>query len=495
MTRFLKPERRQRIAQFADRMRARFTTLGSGRFSRAGVMARLSQISVPVRIKRIFEKELPPLSITAVQRPALVILMAGTTVRQYEQAGQLGRLAASLERHARYFRTVLLMTTDRSSYTEQFSIEGVLHRRVPVPSPLRGTALLLLSVLVRLRSVRKATAVLIVDEEAAPAGWLASRLSGAAMSMSAGAPWAPPRDTSADGWRRSAVRMALSRVESVIEWPQAPEHLDIPDNGISPATPAAETRSLPVLVDADLYCPLTTTDPARPRTVGVFVGPEHEEGARTIIGVAERLNRRSQTAQFRVFVTCGGGAEARAAALQGEAKERDVEIEFLPLPPPEMLPDAIARLRLCVAFGTGDPVHYLLRAMASGVPGIAIDPEPESSGAVPGGPDWTHFVLSSGATEEQIARTIETLFREPGIRLRLAREGRRFIVARHSLDALSELEDRLLLGPDAHAPQVNAGEPVFDADAEAEKLAMMLEMVGVARIDFNQETEPEERAA
>lgn len=479
--------------QLYDRLRARFRSLRLRGLGRPGSTALLRRLSVSTRVGRVFarmfSRELPPLAITQIQRPALLVLMAGTTVQQYEQAGQLGRLTASLERHARYFRTVLLMTADRSSYTEQIALEGVRHLRTPVPWPFSGASLASLGVLLRFRSVRQTTAVVLIDEQAASAGWLASRLGGSAMSMSVGAPWAPPRNSSVDGWRQWLMRKALNRVESIVEWPGTKERLELPNT---------ETVILPPLVDVDLYCPLTTTDPARPRTIGVFIGPENETGARIIIGVAERLKRRRQNAVVRVFVTGAGGRTARAAALQGEAQERDVAIEFEPLPEYEMLPDAISRMRLCVAFGTGDSVQYLLRAMASGVPGIAIEADQAQSGSgseASEGPDWTNFVLNSSATEEEITRNIETLFREPGVRLRLAREGRRFVVASHSLDALAARETRLLLGPDANSFAVEPAEAPYDPEAEAEKLAAMLEMVGVVRIETNSDMDVEEMAA
>lgn len=432
------------------------------------------------KLRGVFTNENPPLGITLVQPPILIVLMAGTSVQEYEEAGQLGRLSAALQRHTRYFRTVLLMTTDRTDYTENLDTAQVRHVRMPKllpPGPSGGFALLL-SMIFRFRSVSKAASVVILDEESAPAGWLASRLNGSRFSMSMGAPWAPPRYMNVEGKRRWLERAALRRVGQVVQW--------MPTDGFAPGD-SAEVSHLPQLIDADLFCPLTTTDPTRPRMVGVFLGTEDEADARVMMGVAERLARRKQTAILRVFVS-GHGAESRAAALQAEVAERGSAIEFQTMPRIEMLPDAIARLRMCIAFKDPKSIENLLRSMASGVPGIAVDREAGDSDDDVEAPGWSRFVLTSGRTEEELSRNIETLFREPGVRLRMAREGRRFVIASHSLEAVSANESRLLLGEELLEKMNFAPEAEFDADAEAEKLASMLELLGVAR------TEPEEAA-
>lgn len=419
------------------------------------------------------------------QPPMLIVMMAGTSIEQYEQAGQLGRLSASLERHTRYFRTILLMTADRTDYTSVFGIDRVRHMRLPTPvpsAPSSGIALLI-SVIFRFRTVRMATSIVILDEESASAGWLASRLSRSGLSMSSGAPWSPPRHMNIEGRRRWFARAALRRMAQVVQWPTSEDLTAI--DGV-------EVSTLPHLVDADLFCPLTTTDPARPRTVGVFLGTDGEANARVMLGVAEKLIRRKQSAVLRVFVN-GHDAESRAAALQAEVVDRVGQIEFQTLPRIEMLPDAIARLRMCMAFDDAESVQNLLRAMASGVPGIAVKREAfddEDADA----PGWSRFVLKSGPTEEEITRNIETLFREPGIRLRMAREGRRFVVANHSLEALAAKESKLLLGENSLDAMNFSPEPEFDAGAEAEKLAQMLELVGVMRSDTGEEGEQETAA-
>jgi hypothetical protein len=86
-----------------------------------------------------------------------------------------------------------------------------------------------------------------------------------------------------------------------------------------------------------------------------------------------------------------------------------------------MLPDAVARLRARVGFD--DPVasQLLLSAMSSGVACILIDPDPTVTIKDLGGANWLHFVSRSEATQERTAKNIETLFREPEVRLRLAR--------------------------------------------------------------------------
>lgn len=478
------PGARERTSQFLKRLRSRS---GSGDIARHGrafhrdLSARAHQFAA-----RFFKRDLPPMSISPVKSPMLLVLMAGTTIRQYEEAAQTGRFSASLERYSRHFRSVVLMTTDRSGYTETIALPRVRHLPVNVPAPLRGSALLLMSVAFHFRTVRQATSVLVMDEKASPAGWFVSRLSRSELSMSIGAPWTPPRKGNTGGFRNRLLRMAMDRVTTVIEWPECE---------VLPVAPSAKTHRLPALVDVDLFCPLATTDPARPRTVGVFIDSGDEVYARVMIGVSERLKRRRQDVVIRVFVVSKNhDADAKAAALQGEARERDASVEFLSLPPVEILPDAIARMRLCVSFGHGAPTGYLLRAMASGVPGIAIAPKHGKAVHEPQtGPDWTYFVLNSGATEEEITRNIEMLFREPGVRLRLAREGRRFVVARHSVAALAEQEALVLLRSGASQETLEV-ESEFDAQAEAKKLSMMLAAVAetgtVIGPDVGQDREP-----
>ncbi len=460
---------RERSRLWFERMMPRVSAWKQKLFTQFGEGSAKNAVST--RLRDLIKRPQPPMQITEIQPPTLLVLMAGTTIEQYEQAGQLGRIAASLERHARLFRTVMLMSTDSTDYTELIGVERVKHVKMPllVPRLLPGGIALSMSALVRFRTVRKASSVVILDEESAVSGWISKRLSGSGLSMSSDAPWAPPRHMSIEGKRRWLARAAMRRIDHFVQWP----------TGKSPhGIEESKALFLPELIDADLFCPLETTDPNRPRTVGVFIGSDDEADGRIVLGVAERLIRRQQTAVLQVFVT-GHSAEPRASSLQSEASERGLPVSFQQLPRSEMLPDAIARLRLCIAFDGSEPVRGLLQAMASGVPGIAVQKKSEGETESPG---WSRFVLPSGPTEEEISRNIETLFREPGVRLRMAREGRRFVIASHSLDALSAIETRHLLGDNPLETPLEIPEPEFDADAEAEKLAQMLEGLGVSRV-------------
>lgn len=426
-------------------------------------------------MRAVFVRERPLLEITPMRPPVLIVMMAGTSVQQYLDAGQMGRLSASLERQTKYFRSVLFMTTDRTDQTHLINSDRVRHVRVPffIPPFLSGGLTLLLSAVFRFRTVRGAASIVVLDEEAALAGWFAGRASGADLFMSTGAPWAPPRHMDISGKRHRIVRAALQRIRLEIHWPRV-------DSPPVPVMEDVEVSELPELVDADLFCPLTTTDPARPRIIGVFISTEDESDARVILGVAETMARRNQNAVLRVFLT-GHGAESRVALLQAEVVERSKLMEFRTLPRMELLPDAIARFRMCIAFSDRESTQNLLRAMASGVPGILVKKESADAETDAESFGWSRFVLTSGPTEEEITRRIETLFREPGVRLRMAREGRRFVIAYHSLDALAAQESRMLLGTELLESMEFAPEPEFDADAEAEKLASMLESLGVAR--------------
>ncbi len=462
---------------------------------RKSVVERLREKSLRTRVlsalHRMFVRPLPPLAITHIQPPTLVVLMAGTSIEQYDRAGQFGRLASSLERHRKYFRTVLFMTADRRNYTGQIGLDGVRHISASrlLPTLLPDGVSLLLSGLLRFRTMRKVTSVVILDEESATAGWLIKRLSSSQLALSSGAPWAPPRRMDIGVKRRWLVRAALRRLDRIVVWPS-----DESDTVSDAAAEGLERNRLPDLVDADLFCPLTTTDPARPRTIGAFMSTGDEADARVMMGVGERLIRRNPGAVLRVLLS-GHDAEVRASALQSEVAQRGIPIEFQVLPPAEMLPDAIARLRMCLAFSDPESVRGLLRAMSSGVPGIIVRPsadeEGEAEAEVPG---WSHFVLNSSPTQEEITRNIETLFREPGVRLRMAREGRRFVVAKHSLKALAAEESKFLLGQDLFEELNPIVEPEFDPDAEAEKLAQMLEGLGVTRTE-SQDAEGLEAAA
>jgi hypothetical protein len=435
---------------------------------------RLDIAAVISFVRRRYTRRLPELAVSAAHPSTLLILMGGTTIDEYDAAGQLGRLSSALERYARHFRTVLLMTADRKDFTKQLDVPRVRHLKTPVVVPFRGSLTLVASVVMRFRSVRHASVVTVMDTQGATAGWLASQVSNSALTFSVGTPWSHPREQSEEWHAGKMQRKALDHVRLSVGWPRVTDtHLDS----------LPEPYRLPALVDVDLYCPLTTTDPARPRTVGVFLGSNHDSGGRMIIGVAEHLLKRRQALVLRVFVATSHGGNEKAAALQAEAMQRGVNVEFLALPAPEMLPDAIERMRLCVGFN--DPVssQLLLRAMSSGISCISIEPDATVTSGDADGVDWSEFVLQSAATQEDVARNIETLFREPAVRLRLAREGRRFVVSRHSFDALVALEAKLLLRTSANYVEdtVIDTEPEFNAEDEAAKLAMMLESVGVAR--------------
>lgn len=428
--------------------------------------------SLAARVRERFSRirSLPKFAITHVQPPVLLVLMAGTTVAQYEKAGQLGRLDAALGRYSKRFRTVALLTNDREDFTGKLSHERVRHLRSRIPFAGDSTKLAL-NALLHLRTVRNTSSIVMFDEQSAPSAWLTSSLSGAKITMSIGAPWAPPRSSGFANWKGFLVRVGMNRADQLIEWrsPSAKNKTPRIDN--------AELHVLPQLTDTDLYCPLTTTDPTRPRTVGVFIDSSDESAARVVAGVTKRLQQRGIDAVIRVLVA-GERSESFAASLNAETSNLSSKIEFQAVPSAEMLPDAISRMRMCVAFDGAASTTNLLRAMSSGVPGIAVGVQEIDSLNEPNKADWTSFVLRSGATEEEITKSIETLFREPGLRLRLAREGRRFVVANHSLDSVAALESELLIVSSSHHNRTHRYQSEdFDAETEAEGLALMIEAV------------------
>ncbi len=400
---------------------------------------RLRASTIGSKVRARFRNVLPPFAITHIQPPALLVIMAGTTVSQYEEAGQLGRFAASLARHTRHFRTVILLTADSEDFTSKFATEKVLHLRSPLKAPSNRTSVLL-TIIVKLRIVRSATSVLILDEQAAVAGWVCASVSKSRLSMSISAPWSPPRRANVMNRPHWLTRVALRRVKLLVKWPVEGS---IPYGSESAYTPNAETVSLSSLVDSDLYCPITTTDPAKPRITGVFLDAARELDSRLVLAVAERLARHGIDVKLSVLID-GHGREARSSALNAEITGRKMPVGFQSLPAPEMLPDAIDQMGICLAFRNSESEQNILRAMSVGVPCIVSGDWTDRPTDSPS-PGYAGFVLRSEVSEEQITRCIEVLLREPGIRLRMASEGRRFVLANHSIDALSSQESQLLL--------------------------------------------------
>lgn len=408
--------------------------------SMADQRERFNLSDVLENLRARFRQVTPPYAITHIQPPALLVVMAGTTVARYQDAGQFGRLSGALERYSQHFKTVMLLTADQKNFTVEFSSDRVRHLSSRLGFGPSGFSILI-TLAVRLRAVRRSTSVVILDEQAATAGWVASKLSGSRLTMTVGAPWAPPRSTSIIGWRNWSNRTALRRVERLIRWQTA----DSRSNG--PPTPNAENTCLPALVDSNLFCPVTNTDPSRPRVIGVFLRADQEMESRLVLATAERLARRGLDARLRVMID-GEGRESKANALNSETAGKDIPVEFRAIPPVEMLPDVLAHMRMCLSFEHPASDWDFLKAMSCGVPCVLVERPEVSRSFSREERSITRFLLRSSANEEQIVKSIETLLREPGIRLRMAREGRKFVVNSHSLAAVSATESRLLLGDD-----------------------------------------------
>ena len=446
-------------------------------FARLGVLwaklrERMPETGLRERFAGAFERPKGPLMvITKRPRTKLAVTMASVTVKHYIDAGQVARLSDALSRYAKGFDEVVFITPDRMTLTDEFAAENVTHLRVLpfVYGPwIFRTAI---STVLRFRSFHNVTAVLALDEAGAVPGWIVAKASGSDLVLSAGAPWAPPKPKKPfDGIKAWPVRQAVKRISDVTLWEG--------ETGRGRAE-SAERHALPAFVDANLYCPLITTDPSQPRMVGAFVSASDTASAIGLIGAAETLKHDGHNLMFRVFVVSGSDGEAKAAALQGDVAERSAPIEFSALPRVEMLPDVISRLRICLSFGADETLPFTLRAMSSGIPCIVVGLEDDESVARWG---WRDFVLKSGGSNEQIAYSIEALLREPTLRLRMAREGRRVVTDQHSLDAIAAHEVAILKKTPIEKPSESAGDD-FNADEEAEKLAAMLEAIGVARSD------------
>lgn len=394
----------------------------------------------------------PQLKITKSPKTALAITMASATVSQYVESGLMSRLSMALERYSSHFDEVVLVTPDRESFTEHFGIENVTH--VPVKRSIPGPWILKMSVSVALqfKAMRGATVVLALDEAGAAPGWLISRLSGCQLVLSAGAPWAPPRPKRPfDGLKAWPVRQAVKRISDVTLW-----------DGESgrPRALRAESHRLPAYVDAELYSPLVMTDPERPRMVGAFLSASDTESAMGLMGAADTLKRDGHDLMFRVFLLASSGAEAKAAELQAGVVERSAPIEFIALPRIELLPDVISRLRICLSFGADHALPFTLRALSAGVPcvvaGVDVD---DRSGRER---DWRDYVIRTGNSNRDIVRAIESLLREPLLRLRLGREGRRLVMTQHSLDAIAAKEVAIL-----KRAQTESNPEVTERSAEA----------------------------
>ena len=85
--------------------------------------------------KRYVKKSSPVFVITKIQPPALLVLMSRTTISQYEDASQMGRLSLALGRHARFFKSVMILTADALDYTPELGTPRVRHVVRPLPLP------------------------------------------------------------------------------------------------------------------------------------------------------------------------------------------------------------------------------------------------------------------------------------------------------------------------------------------------------------------------
>ena len=412
----------------------------------------------------------PEMVISPRRQETLVVVLGGTTLEEYRRVGQFARLCSGLERYSLHFDRVLLLTADRHDFTGDLDLPKVRHVWTPRLVPGSPRLRLFASLLLRLKHLRTATAVLALDGHGAVFAWLVSKLSGSPVAGSFGAPWSPVQDRNSPSGR--LTRFGLSRIERAVVWQWA---------GDLTLSEGVEEYRLPAHVDTELYCPLKNTDPDRPRVAVSFIYPDEAAEANTLMSVADRLERLRAGIGLKVALIGGAEGAVRAASLQAEAELRGVPVQFIPLPEPGLVPDVLARARIFIGIADKGPPPFLFEAMASGVPCIVARSESQLGEPVE---NWARFVIPCRAVDDEICRVVIALLREPGVRLRLGREGRRLAVAAYSINAAVWTEVQLLraASPQAETPTA-PGEEQYDADAEAEKLAGMLAAIGITRAE------------
>ena len=424
-----------------------------------------------------------PLAVSFRPAPTLVVLISTARLADYERAGRLAHLTGAFERYRAHYRRVLVVSRDSRRYDGRM-VDGVEHVRLPLRLPLWGGLALALVVIIRFRTLRKATGVIALDGPAGVAGWIAGRLSGAPSSISLGAPWSPPTGLG-DGASRVSRWLGAAgvrRVARVSLWPGA-------DMQAPPG--AREYVDVGEWVNTDLFTPLETTDPGRPERVVAFLDVRDPNVTGLVIGAAHELRRVWPRAEVKAVATGGRVNAAAVDSLQAEAELRESPVEFVGKTPQETMPHILPRSFAALVPGTNGLPAGALEAMSSGVPCIVAGiPQDENWTEDAIEERWRKFSLPCTADASGVVTALLMLHREPEVRMRLAREARRFVQSQYSLEAAVRDEVSALGHYGVFEQQDKeqdekavAGQKEFDWSEEAEKLSDMLTALGVTKDD------------
>lgn len=186
---------------------------------------------------------------------------------------------------------------------------------------------------------------------------------------------------------------------------------------------------LPIWVDAEVIQP--SRAPRGSAVQVVYSGNlGKKQGLDQIVEMAEELEKRESPVNI---VLRGEGSEARRIAEAIEARKLG-HVHMVPLAPPE-------RLSACLAEGAIHLVPQDVNAADCAVPSkaysIMASGRPFVATAQPGSQLWDlcersgAFICVPAGDAGAIADAVETLARDPALRVRLGRNGRRYVLRHH----------------------------------------------------------------
>jgi glycosyltransferase involved in cell wall biosynthesis len=382
-----------------------------------------------------------PLSKAGFHGRALALVLSPFTLEDCRQAGQLGRFRRILERYARAFDSVYVLTADKTDLTAELGVSKAWHLGMPrwVPAS-RYLSLLLLPILHR-RTLARVTVVRTLNTSAGITGSMIRRLSGASVLVSYGSSWA---DFASEGSRASGRiatlienRSLRSADELIVATPAQRDYL-------SDLHPGKPVHLLPNFVDTGMFCPVRTTDPSAPPLL-LYVGRlERQKNLPLLFDALEAAAPRIPGLRLAIV-----GEGPLRLQLESDAHNRELPVEFTGDVPNESLPLLFSRAFAFVLPSDSESQSTsLLEAMSSGTPCVATN--------VPGPRDLITDRLSGllvpAGDPAAFANAILRLHREPSLRSRFGIEARRFVVSRYSFDASLDREVDVLLGRSGASP-------------------------------------------
>ena len=376
-----------------------------------------------------------PLNKAGLRGRVLAIAFSLTTLEDYRKAGQFGRFQRILERYARAFDSVYVLTPDKADFTAELGVSRALHLGMPRWAPASRYLSLVLLPIIHRRRLARVTVVRTFNTPAGITGSIIRRLSGARVLVSYGYSWA---EFVSNGSRLKGRVASLIENRSLKSADELIVATSAQRDDLSDLHPGKPVHLLPNFVDTGMFCPALTTDPSAPPFL-LYVGRvERQKNIPLLFDAVETAARLLPGLRLAVV-----GDGSLRPQLEADALRRELPIEFTGTVPHESLPLLFSR-----AFAYVLPSDYegmpksLLEAMSSGATCIATN--------VPG----TRDLITDGLTgllvpagdAAALANAILRLHREPSLRPRFGIEARRFVVSRYSFDASMDREIDILLG-------------------------------------------------